>query len=309
MRHFCSLLDLNRDEFAYLLDYSAELKRDREEPSQRSLLVGRVLGLMFEKPSMRTRVSFDAAIAHCGGSCIFLTAKEVGLGERESAKDFARVVSQYIDVMAVRTFGHELVLELAKYATCPVINALSDREHPCQALADVCTIKEHLGTIQGKRVVFVGDGNNVALSLAHAAALSDFEFVLSAPKGYGFKKEVIEECFKVNPKAKISEIMDPTKATKGADVIYTDVWASMGQESEAAARREVFLPYQVNETLMAKAKPGALFMHCLPAHRGDEVTDGVIDSEQSVIIDQAGYRLHAQKGLILWLLGMAGRKP
>ena len=307
MRHFCSLLELNRDEFAYLLDYSARLKQERELPAHRSLLSGRVLGLMFEKPSMRTRVSFDAAIAHCGGSCIFLTAREVGLGERESVKDFARVVSQYIDVLAVRTFGHDLVLDLAKYATCPVINALSDREHPCQALADVCTIREKLGTLSGKRLVFVGDGNNVALSLAHTAVLSDIEFVLSAPPGYQFSKEVIDECFRINPKAKISEISDPAKAVKGADVIYTDVWASMGQESEAASRRESFLPYQVNEALMAKAKPGALFMHCLPAHRGDEVTDGVIDSPQSVIIDQAGYRLHAQKGLILWLLGMSDK--
>ena len=255
---------------------------------------------------MRTRVSFDAAVAHCGGSCIFLTAREVGLGERESVKDFARVVSQYIDVLAVRTFGHDLVLDLARYATCPVINALSDREHPCQALADICTIRERLGSLSGKRLVFVGDGNNVALSLAHAAVLSDFEFVLQPTDGYGFSKDLINECFRINPKARISEIVDPSRAVQDADVVYTDVWASMGQESEALTRRESFLPYQVNEALMAKAKPGALFMHCLPAHRGDEVTDGVIDSPQSVIIDQAGYRLHAQKGLILWLLQQAG---
>lgn len=302
MRHFCSLLDLQPFELTLLLDRAETLKHERFLPEHFTLLAGRVLGLLFEKPSMRTRVSFEAAVAHCGGACVFMTSREMGIGERESVKDFARVSSQYLDVLAARTFSHDLILELAEYASCPVINALSDREHPCQILADLCTIREEFGSLENRRVVFVGDGNNVARSLAHAAALADFEFILSAPKGYGFDRGLYTECQAVNPNARISENPVPTEAVRGADVIYTDVWASMGQESEAAERREVFLPYQVNSALMALANPAVRFMHCLPAHRGDEVTDDVIDSPASVVVPQAGNRLHAQKALILWLL-------
>lgn len=304
MRHLCSLLDLSRQELAYLVRRGIELKADRHQPGHASLLAGRILGLVFEKPSMRTRVSFEAAIGHCGGSAVFMTQRELGLGERESVKDFARVASQYLDVLAARTFSHERILELARYSSCPVINALSDREHPCQILADLCTIQQEFGTLAGKRIVFVGDGNNVALSLAHAAVLSDIEFVLSAPKGFSFKEELLEECLKANPKAKITLEPNPKKGVAGAHVIYTDVWASMGQEAEAEQRREHFRGYQVNAELMSLARPDARFMHCLPAHRGDEVTDEVMDSPQSLIVEQAGYRLHAQKALILWLLGV-----
>ncbi|MBY0587305.1 ornithine carbamoyltransferase [bacterium] len=304
MRHLCSLLDLNRDELAHLVRRGIELKADRGRPGHSALLAGRILGLVFEKPSMRTRVSFEAAIGHCGGSAVFMTQRELGLGERESVKDFARVASQYLDVLAARTFSHERILELAMYSSCPVINALSDREHPCQILADLCTIAQEFGTLAGKRIVFVGDGNNVALSLAHAAVLSDIEFVLSAPEGFGFRDEVLKECFDVNPQAKIILEPNPQKAVTGAHVVYTDVWASMGQESEADERRKYFLAYQVDARLMKQARSDARFMHCLPAHRGDEVTDEVIDSPASLIVEQAGYRLHAQKALILWLLGI-----
>lgn len=302
MRHLRSLLDLDRDELREVVDHAIRLKGERRQASHHSLLSGRVLGLYFEKPSMRTWVSFESAMAQCGGAAVFMTGKEVGLGQREPVKDFARVASQYLDILAVRVFSHELILELAEHASCPVINALSDREHPCQTLADLCTIQEQLGSYDGKRVVFVGDGNNVAISLAHAAVLTDMEFVLSAPKGFGFSEELLAECRRANPNARIEVINDPKKAVRGADVVYTDVWASMGQEAEADERRQHFQPFQVNAELMAQAKPTAIFMHCLPAHRGDECTSDVIDSDRSVIIQQAGNRLHAQKSLILWLL-------
>jgi ornithine carbamoyltransferase len=293
---------LTRDELTFLLDEAVRLRRHRSQAEHVRLLAGCILGLMFEKPSMRTRVSFDAAVSQCGGSCVFMTGREVGLGERETVKDFARVASQYLDVMAARTFAHQTILDLAKYSSCPVINALSDREHPCQALADLCTIRERRGDLKGKRLVFVGDGNNVARSLAHAAALAGMSFVLAAPPGYQFDSTFLAECKDLNTQAQIAIEADPLKACTDADVLYTDVWASMGQEDEAAARRQVFISYQVNAKLMARAKSDALFMHCLPAHRGDEVTDDVIDSSQSVVVEQAGNRLHVQKALILWLL-------
>lgn len=303
MRHFCSLLDVRPDELNHLIELALRLKREKSLESHRSLLAGRVLGLMFEKPSLRTRVSLEAAVAHCGGSSVFLTNREVGVGQREAVQDFARVMSQYVDVFAARTFSHEMIVAIAKYAQVPVINALSDAEHPCQALADLCTIREFCGAVAGKRIVFVGDGNNVARSLAHAAVLAEIDFVLCAPPGYAFDPEFVASCMAKNPKARIAHEPDPAKAVQGAHVVYTDVWASMGQEAESDARRRVFLPYQVNGALMARAQPDARFMHCLPAHRGDEVTDEVIDSPQSVVIEQAANRLHAQKALMLWLLG------
>lgn len=307
MRHFCSLLDLSRKELDSLIELSLKLKKERSNPRLRSLLAGHVLGLMFEKPSLRTRVSLEAAIAHFGGSSVFLTNREVGVGQREAVPDFARVMSQYVDIFAARTFSHDLIVEIARYSACPIINALSDAEHPCQVLADLCTIQEYCGSLAGRRVVFVGDGNNVARSLAHAAVLADIEFVLCSPPGYAFELTFLDACRHKNPKVRIQEESNPAIAVKNADVVYTDVWASMGQENEQAERRRVFLPYQVNATLMALAKPDAKFMHCLPAHRGDEVTDDVIDSPQSVVVEQAGNRLHAQKALILWLLGSEGK--
>lgn len=268
-------------------------------------MAGKVLGLLFEKPSMRTRVSFESAIAHLGGSSIFLTRDEVGLGKRETIADFARVISQYVDLLAIRTFSHDNVVELAKYATCPVINALSDYAHPCQALADLCTIREIFGRLEGIRVVFVGDGNNVARSLAAAAVICGMEFVLSAPEGYGFDEKFLKRCESLNCQPRVEQESDPFKAVAGADVVYTDVWASMGQESEQSSRQKDFQPYQVNAALMKKASPNARFLHCLPAHRGEEVTSEVIDGPQSVVVEQAGNRLHAQKALILWLLHQA----
>jgi len=267
------------------------------------LLLGRTLGLIFEKPSLRTRVSFESAMARLGGNSIFLRGKDVGLGVRESVSDFARVISQYVDVLAVRTFSQSIVEELARHAAVPVINALSDSSHPCQAMADMVTILEQRGPLARRKLVFVGDGNNVARSLALASALMGLEFVLTGPAGYEFPVAFSAQFSAQFPRVSLVVEPDPRKAVKGADVVYTDVWASMGQEHEADQRREAFRPYQVNEALMARARPDAIFLHCLPAHRGEEVTSGVLDGPHSQVIPQAANRMHFQMALLLWLLG------
>lgn len=305
MRHFRTVFDLNCDEIHHLVEMALRVKHERTLGRSQNSMAGRVLGLLFEKPSLRTRVSFESAIAHLGGSSIFLTREEVGLGKRETVADFARVISQYVDLLAVRTFAHSNVEELAKHASCPVINALSDTDHPCQALADLCTIREIFGKLEGIRIVFVGDGNNVARSLASAALMCNMQFVLSAPDGYGFDSEFIDQCHKWSNGGQVEQESDPARALAGADVVYTDVWASMGQEAEQKKRERDFKPYQVTAALMAKAKPEARFLHCLPAHRGEEVVSEVIDGPQSVVVQQAANRLHAQKALILWLLHQA----
>jgi len=303
-RHFIDLLQLTTAEAQSLIDQSIRFKSDEQSRHGRPpLLSGRTLGLMFEKPSLRTRVSFEAAIARLGGNAIFLRSEDVGLGIRESVSDFARVLSQYIDALAVRTFSHATVEELAQHAAIPVINALSDASHPCQAMADLMTIQELRGTLAGQRLVFVGDGNNVARSLATASALLGVQFVLAAPPGYEFPAD-----FRMRFTARFPEIPlvvnnDPRAAVKGAQVVYTDVWASMGQEHEAAQRRKFFVPYQVNLDLLALAAKDAMFLHCLPAHRGDEVTSEVLDGPQSQVILQAANRLHFQMALLVWLLG------
>ena len=286
-----------------LLDRTVRLKRGEIDGRRTSLLLGRTLGLVFEKPSLRTRVSFEAAMARLGGNSIFLRGKDVGIGVRESVADFARVISQYVDALAVRTFSQSVVEELASHASVPVINALSDSAHPCQAMADMVTILEECGSLAGKKLVFVGDGNNVASSLALAAALLGLDFVLASPPGYEFPAEFSAEFKAAFPQAALKVEHDPRKAVKGADVVYTDVWASMGQEHEADLRREVFKPFQVDEALMGKARPGAIFLHCLPAHRGEEVTSAVLDGPQSRVIPQAANRMHFQMALLTWLLG------
>jgi ornithine carbamoyltransferase len=289
-------------EARWLIDQSIEIKRNEQAGRRPLLLAGRNLGLLFEKPSLRTRVSFEAAIARLGGNAIFLNGKDVGLGVRESVVDFARVLSQYVDVLAARTFSHATVEGLARAATIPVINALSDEAHPCQAMADLMTIEELCGSLPGKRLVFVGDGNNVARSLAAACALLGVQFVLSSPPGYEFPPQFRARFAERFPSAALTIDPDPQQAVKAADVIYTDVWASMGQEHEAETRRTVFAPYQVNDDLMARANADAIFLHCLPAHRGEEVTSSVLDGPRSQIIAQAANRLHFQMALMVWLL-------
>src|SRR4051794_32180432 len=292
IRHFADLFDLQPDAARDLLGRAVELK-GLDQRGQRPLyLSGRTLGLIFEKPSLRTRVSFEAAIAQLGGSAIFLRDQDVGMGSRETMSDFARVISQYVDVLAVRTFAHSTVEELARYATIPIINALSDHAHPCQALADMLTIHEAFGGLDGQKLVFVGDGNNVARSLALASALLGLEFVLAAPPGYEFPAEFRARFERAFPGREPAVVHDPRRAVAGADVVYTDVWASMGQEHEAGLRRAAFGPFQVNEELLALAHPGAIFLHCLPARRGEEVTSEVLDGDRSAVLLQAANRLH-----------------
>lgn len=303
IRHFRSTLDLSSDELLQVVRAALRMKAEPRNTANRRQLPGRVLGMLFEKPSMRTRVSFESAVAHLGGACIFLTRDEVGLGQRETIADFARVISRYVDWLAVRTFAHDVIEELARHATCPIINALSDYLHPCQALADLCTIEEQFGRLAGTRLVFVGDGNNVSRSLALASVQCGLDFVLCAPPGFEFDSEFLASC-RLGKGASAGSVTlesDPAAAVRGADVIYTDVWASMGQEDEQAHRRRIFAPYQVNRALMALAKPTARFLHCLPAHRGEEVTGEVLDGPASVVVEQAANRLYAQKSLLMWL--------
>jgi ornithine carbamoyltransferase len=302
IRHFVDLFDMQADTARDLLQRAAELKRDDQQGQRPQYLSGRTLGLIFEKPSLRTRVSFEAAIAQLGGNAIFLASKDVGMGSRESIADFARVISQYVDALAVRTYAHSTVEELARHATIPIINALSDEAHPCQALADVLTIQEALGGLDGVKLVFVGDGNNVARSLALASALLGLEFVLAAPPGYEFPADFRERFEETFPDYPLVVEHDPHVAVRGAQVVYTDVWASMGQEEEAEQRRAAFQPYQVNSALLADLPPEAIFLHCLPAHRGEEVTSDVLDGPRSMILPQAANRLHFQKTLLIWLL-------
>jgi ornithine carbamoyltransferase len=302
-RHFIDLFDLPASEARVLIDRSLELKRGEQLGRRAPLLFGRSLGLLFEKPSLRTRVSFESAIARLGGNAIFLRGEDVGLGARESIGDFARVLSQYVDALAVRTFSHGTVEELARTATIPVINALSDASHPCQAMADLMTVEELRGALAGKKLAFVGDGNNVARSLAVAAALLSMNFVLAAPPGYEFPPEFHARFAARFPDVSLVVERDPRQAAMAADVVYTDVWASMGQEHEADKRREVFAPYQVNDKLLSLAAPDVIFLHCLPARRGEEVTSSVLDGPHSQVLLQAANRLHFQMALLVWLLG------
>jgi ornithine carbamoyltransferase len=306
-RHFVSLFDLAPAEARELLDRAIHLKRGELAARRPPLLPGRTLGLVFDKPSMRTRVSFEAAIARLGGNAIFLRGKDVGLGVRESIADFSRVISQYLDAVAVRTFSQGIVEELARHATIPVINALSDSSHPCQAMADMMTIEEYKGRLSGLKLVFVGDGNNVARSLAIASALLGVELVLATPPGYEYPPEFCARYADRFSQIPLVVEHDPRKAVTGADVVYTDVWTSMGQEHEADLRREVFAPFQVNESLMAHARDDAIFLHCMPAHRGEEVTSGVLDGPRSQVIPQAANRMHFQMALLLWLMGQETR--
>jgi ornithine carbamoyltransferase len=302
MRHFIDLLDLSKEEIAFLLQETARLKAAYGRGERTAALLGRVLGLVFEKPSLRTRASFQAAIAQLGGSSLFMTGHEAGLGSRESVPDFARVMSQYADAIVLRTYSHRTVEEFAAHSSCPVINGLSDYHHPCQALADLFTLQEVFGDLADRTLVFVGDGNNVARSLAIGCGKLGVRFVLAAPAGYGFDESFLQTYAQRLPEGKLLQNGTPDHAVSDADVIYTDVWTSMGQEAEKDRRQHSFAPYQVNQSLLALAPARARVMHCLPAHRGEEVTSDVLDGDRSIVFQQAGNRLHAQKALLLWLL-------
>ncbi|HDD52936.1 MAG TPA: ornithine carbamoyltransferase [Thermosulfidibacter takaii] len=294
------ILDLSQEEILHLLEWTLKLKDLQKRGIPHRPLVGKSLGLLFEKPSTRTRVSFQAGMYQLGGEVIFMSPSELQIGRGETISDTARVLSRYLDIIALRTYRHETIEEFATHASIPVINALSDRFHPCQVLADLVTIQEALGNWRGIKVAFVGDGNNVAASWANLAARVGIEVVLATPKGYELPKEVMEAARREGAKVKMaSEVQE---AVKGAQVVYTDVWVSMGQDKEREERLRAFAPYQVTPQLMEMADSGAIFMHCLPAHRGEEVVNEVIDGPRSVVWDQAENRLHLQKALMLMLL-------
>ncbi len=302
MRHFINILDYSRAELGELFAVAERLK-DRYRQGIRDLpFAGKLLGMYFEKPSLRTRVSLETAAVSLGGSAICL---ETGgeMAAREHLKDQAQVMSRFVHAVSIRTFGHEIVQTFAAHSSVPVINALSDYSHPTQALADLLTLREHLGELAGKTLVFVGDGNNVARSLAALCARLDMRFVLACPDGYRLDQPFLKGLKAAEPAAQVVETPDVAAAVREAAVVYTDVWASMGQEGEAAARAEIFAPFQVNAALMAKAPKGALVMHCLPAHRGAEITDEVIDSGVSIVYDQAENRMHINRALLAALAG------
>ena len=303
MRHLTSLLEVTVEDLGKILDLASSLKTAAVGGDRPPRLGGRVLTQIFEKPSLRTRASFDAAMAQLGGSSQFFSADDAGLGGRESVEDVARVISGYSDVLVLRTFSQETIERFAELSSCPVINALSDDRHPCQALTDLLTIRETFGDLAARRLVFVGDGNNVAKSLAIACGRVGLSMTLSAPDGYEFDNEFLELLAVAVPDADLVVETDPMAAVAEADVIYTDVWASMGQESEKSERESAFAGHQVNARLMAAAPETCRFMHDLPARRGLEVTDEVIDGPQSVVFTQAENRMHLAKGLLLWLLG------
>jgi len=305
-RDLLTILDLSADEINHLLTKAQQMKKSLENrvDSLRSTLSSRILGLIFVKPSTRTRVSFEAAMYRLGGNCIFMTPKETQISREEALSDTAQVLSRYIDILVIRTFAHEEVEELAKSSTIPIINGLTDLFHPCQVLSDLLTIKEKRGSLDDLKVAWVGDGNNVAHSWINAAARLDFSLTLACPPGYEPDQGVLDHALS-EAKGEILLTDDPRQAVKSADVIYTDVWASMGQEDETEERRKIFRPYQLNTNLLEAAPAHALVLHCLPAHRGDEITDEVMDGPQSVVFDQAENRLHLQMALLDWLISEA----
>lgn len=305
IRHLNSLFELSTGDIREILELARGLKEGLSRGERPPLLTGYVLTQLFEKPSLRTRVSFEAAMMQLGGSSIFLTAKDAGLHGRESLSDIARVLSGYSDVIVLRTFSQELINDFAAVSLCPVVNGLSDERHPCQALTDLFTVQEVFGSVEGRKLVFVGDGNNVAASLAIAAAKLGAAMVVCAPESHRLNPAFVAELRREIPDANLTETCDLQEAVRDASIIYTDVWTSMGQEEQAEERKRIFAPYQVNAELMAQAPPDCRFMHCLPARRGLEVTDEVMDGPQCIAFPQAENRMHLAKGLIVWLLGGA----
>lgn len=297
VRHFLSLLDLSAAEFRALIKRAIELREERRHGLSHDILRHKVLGMVFEKSSTRTRVAFEGAMLQCGGSAIFLSPRDTQLGRGEPIQDTARVLSRMVDIITIRTYEHSKLELFATHSRVPVINALTDREHPCQLLADMQTYFEQRGDIRGKSVAWLGDGNNMCHSYIHAAQLLDFDLRIACPAGYAPDAEIVRAAG-----ARVSVNDDPFAAARGADLLVTDVWASMGQEEEEQARRHAFAPYQVTAAVMAEAKADALFMHCLPAHRGEEVSDEVLEGPQSVVWDEAENRLHSQKALLELLL-------
>jgi ornithine carbamoyltransferase len=303
-KDFITLSDYTTKELWNLIDLAVHLKFEWQSGGNRPVLNGKVLAMVFEKPSLRTRVSFEVAMKQLGGDAIRLGPDEVGLGTRESIADVARVLSVYSQGIMARVFNHEYIEELAQWASVPVINGLSDSHHPCQVMGDMLTIYEHFGRLERLKIAYVGDGNNVAASLVLAAAHFGMHFAIASPAGYMLSEDTLEAAtpFAERNGGKISVFASPQAAVEGADIIYTDTWVSMGQEGETEARLEVMSPYQVNEKLVSFANKYAIVMHCLPAHRGQEITDTVADGPQAVIFPQAENRLHMQKAILVRLM-------
>lgn len=306
-RDFISLKSFSSAELTKLLESAHRLKRSKVRITDD--LKGKTVGLIFQKPSNRTRVSFEVGVHQLGGNCIYLGPEEINLGKRESTSDVAQTLSRYLDAIVARTHSHQDIVDLAKYATVPVINGLTDLSHPCQAMADMLTIKERFGSFKDLKLAYIGDGNNVCHSLMIISAKLGVKMMIAHPDGYGPVQKVVNAAQELAraTKAQITATADPVKAVSGAHIIYTDTWVSMGQEKETAKRLKIFAKYQVNEKLVSHADKKFIFMHCLPAHRGQEVTEDVIDGPHSVIFDQAENRLHAQKAILLHLLKNKGR--
>jgi ornithine carbamoyltransferase len=307
MKHFLDISDYSPEELQDLLDLAIRLKKEYFSVGNSQLFKGKVLGMIFQKPSLRTRVSFDMAMRHMGGDALYLSPSEIGFGKRETIADVARVLSGYVQAIMARVFEHAHILELAKWSSIPVINGLSDYSHPCQAMADALTIEEKFGKTKGLNVTFVGDGNNVAVSLMQISVKLGWNFTMANPEGYDIPANSIEEAKKIALKtgSKIGMLRDPHKAVSKAQVIYTDTWTSMGQEEETTKREAIFPPYQVNKQLVSEADKDVIIMHCLPAHRNQEITDEVADGPHSMIFPQAYNRLHAQKAILARLFGVA----
>ncbi len=302
MKHFLSIDRCTTDELVELLELSAKLKKLYKKGKRDLCLTGKTLAMLFEKPSLRTRMSFQVAMTDLGGESIYVKPEDIGgIGKREPVKDIARVLSRYVQGIMARTFEHNTVIELAEFATVPVINALTDRSHPCQAMADVLTIQEHLGRLGGVKIAYIGDGNNVARSLAFAAAKLAMKLTIASPKGYELDAESISKANNCAADA-VTQGNDPVAAVAGARVVYTDTWVSMGQENEKQKRIKDFQGFQVNSQLLKNAPPDVKIMHCLPAYRGYEITDEIIESPNSIVFDQSENRLHFQRALLKKLI-------
>ena len=304
LKHFIDLADFNSRQLTELLDLADQLKKEQKAGQGKPLLAGKTLGMIFAKSSTRTRVSFEVGMYQLGGQALFLSTQDIQLGRGETIADTARVMSRFLDAIMIRTFAHQDVLDLARFGSIPIINGLTDLMHPCQALADLMTIRETVGELRGKKLAYLGDGNNVAHSLLQAGALAGMHVAVATPAGYGCSPQIVSAARQIAAKeqAQITITEDPLQAAADADVLYTDTWVSMGQEQEKASRMKIFKDFQVNDQLMQAAKPHAVFLHCLPAYRGLEVSESVIDGPASRIFDQAENRLHAQKAVLVSLL-------
>jgi ornithine carbamoyltransferase len=300
-RDLLTIRDLSAEEIHRLIRRAQKMKSELRSGRLRPTLSGKILGLIFMKPSTRTRVSFETAMYRLGGQCVFMTANELQLSRQEPIRDTARVLSRYLDALVIRTFAQQDVEELARYSSIPIINGLTDQFHPCQVLSDLLTVQEHRGSLEDLTVAWIGDGNNVAHSWINAAARLGFSLYLACPPEYLPENDILDWARREG-RGKIHVLHDPKAAVTAADVLYTDVWASMGQEAEAEARKKVFQPFQVNEELLSAAPADAMVLHCLPAHRGEEITDSVMEGPQSVVFDQAENRKFLQMALLEWLL-------